>query len=446
MLKNSKLFNIKKFKFSNKFSLKYFSSSNKQNVDESSSGTSNPSKEFEKRVNTISKNENEDYSSVEHYMKVFNEKVYKQNLDLSNKLSEIFKEDSQPSGAKIFTAINEINKINLNNSSALLQVFLNQILKYNDSVRLFIQQSEKKSSKYSNLIPLTIFLIWISAGIFIYSFYKKRNFNYEKVFETLYKNYNDIAAKSFKIDVAFPIYDDHKNVTNSINYDEYNHIVLIGPKASGKTESVKHFCLSQCLKDNLALYIDLNNSEGINDVVQFERLIRNKLVESYEGKEISFVNSSIVQSDEFARKLCEYLKSKRVYLVFDNYDSERDNAKIFNIAIPSILDKRGWKSLTISDSNEITKNAISHNLTVKYINFIQTRSFKNYLVDKLNTYCKKRVEYSNLELFTEENMNLLYKNFYFFSFKDLADYLHGNNSISSISNLFIIFRFHFKER
>jgi hypothetical protein len=444
MIKSTKIFNFKNIKFTNRLSIKLFSSGPKHSTDDSSNVNQNAFKEFEKRVNTIAKNENDDYSSVEHYMKVFNEKVYKQNLDLSNKLSEIFKEDTQPSGAKIFTAINEINKINLNNSSALLQVFLNQILKYNDSVRLFIQQSEKKSSRYSSLIPLSIFLIWISAGIFIYSFLKNRNFNYEKVFENLCKNYNDNASKLFKIDVSFPIFDDHKNVTNSINFDEHSHIVLIGPRALGKTESVKHFCLSQCLKDNLALYIDLNTSESIDDVAKLERLVRNKLIENYTGKEISHVNASIVQSDEFARKLNEYLRSKRVFFVFDNYNMDRDKTKIFNIAIPSITEKRGWKSLIISDNNEIVKNAITHNLTVKYLNFIQTRSYKNYLVEKLNTYCKKRVEYSNLELFTEDNMNLLFKNFYFFSFKDLADYLDGNNSIKSKLYFYsLICRLHF---
>jgi hypothetical protein len=429
MIKSIKFFNLKKLKFANKLNLKFFS--NKHVTEDSSNNSPNPSKEFEKRVNSITKNENDDYSSVEQYMKVFNEKVYKQNLDLSNKLVDIFKEDNQASGAKIFTAINEINKINLNNSSALLQVFLNQILKYNDSVRLFIQQSEKKSSKYSSLIPLSMFLIWISAGIFIYSFYKMSTFNYEKVSENLFKSYNDNAAKLFKIDVAFPIFDDHKSVINTINFDEYNHIVLIGPKAIGKTESVKHFCLSQCLKDNLALYVDLNNTEAVNDITQFQRLVRNKLIENYTGKDITIANASIVNSDEFAKKLVEYLKTKRVYFVFDNYNSERDHSKLFNIAISSIKENRGWKSLVISDNNEITKTAISNNLTVKYINFIQTRSFKNYLVEKLNTYCKKRVEYSNLDLFTEENMSSLYKNFYYFSFKDLNDYLRGNSSIES---------------
>ena len=429
MIKNTKHFNLKKLKFTSKLNLKFFS--NKHGSEDSTTNSSNPSKEFEKRVNSITKNENDDYSSVEQYMKVFNEKVYKQNLDLSNKLVDIFKEDNQASGAKIFTAINEINKINLNNSSALLQVFLNQILKYNDSVRLFIQQSEKKSSKYSSLIPLSMLLIWISAGIFIYSFYKMSTFNYEKVSENLFKSYNDNAAKLFKIDVAFPIFDDHKSVINTINFDEYNHMVLIGPKAIGKTESVKHFCLSQCLKDNLALYVDLNNTEAVNDITQFQRMVRNKLIENYTGKDLTSANASIVNSDEFAKKLVEYLKTKRVYFVFDNYNSERDHSKLFDIAIGSIKEIRGWKSLVISDNNEITKSAISNNLTVKYINFIQTRSFKNYLVEKLNTYCKKRVEYSNLDLFTEENMNSLYKNFYYFSFKDLNDYLHGNSSIES---------------
>ena len=65
------------------------------------------------------------------------------------------------------------------------------------------------------------------------------------------------------------------------------------------------------------------------------------------------------------------------------------------------------------------------------MNFIQTRTFKNYLVEKINTYAKKRVDYSNLELFSEENINSLFKHFYYFSYDDLFKYIEANNSVQS---------------
>ncbi len=130
--------------------------SNKNGTEDNTINSSSLEKKLKKRVNSITKNENDDYSSVKQYIKVINKRVNKQNLHLSKKFVDIFKEDNQASSAKIFTAINELNKINLNNSSALVQVFPEQTLKYNDSVRIFIQQSEKKSSNHSSLIPLSI--------------------------------------------------------------------------------------------------------------------------------------------------------------------------------------------------------------------------------------------------------------------------------------------------
>jgi hypothetical protein len=403
--------------------------------------SSNASKEFEKKLNSVSKQDDEEFSSIEQYMKIFNDKIYKQNVELTNKLSEIFKEEgsgvsggsSSTSGAKIFTAVNEINKINLNNSSKLLQVFLNQILKYNDSVRLFIQQSERKNTRFNYLVPLTLFFLWVCGSLYLYSFYKRNFINYDKLFDNIVKFYNDEAPKLFKINIKFPIYDDHKNVTNLLNFDAYKHIVLIGPHSIGKSESVKHFCLSQALKDVLSIYIDLNT---IGEVQNFKNIVRNKLVENYKGNDISLINIDKITTDLTSHELFEFLKSKNVYFVFDNYNHERDHQKVFDHSIPSITNNSNWKSLIVSSNNEIYENATKNNLEVKYVNFIQTRTFKNYLVEKLNTFVKKRVDYSNLELFSEENINTLFKHFYYFSYDDLFRFIEANNSIQSKTIIF----------
>lgn len=418
-------------------SCKFFSTKG----SESSTSSSNASKEFEKKINSVSKQDDEEFTSIEQYMKIFNDKIYKQNVELTNKLSEIFKEEVSPngsstntSGAKIFTAVNEINKINLNNSSELLQVFLNKILKYNDSVRLFIQQSERKNTRFNYLVPLTLFFIWICGSIYIYSFFKKNFINYDKLFDNLIKFYNDEAPKLFKINIKFPIFDDHKNVTNLLNFDAYKHIVLIGPQSIGKSESVKHFCLSQALKDVLAIYIDLNT---VGELQDFKNIIIKKLVENYKGNDISLFNTcmdKIIFSQMNSYQLFEFLKSKNMYFVFDNYNHERDQERVFLYSIPNITNISNWKSLIVSSNNQIYENATKNNLEVKYVNFIQTRTFKNYLVEKINTYAKKRVDYSNLELFSEENINCLFKHFYYFSYDDLFRYIEANNSVQSNIN------------
>lgn len=389
-----------------------------------------PSKEFEKHVNDVSKSQNENYSSIEQYMKVFNDKVYKQNVDLTNKLIDIYKDDKAIPGAKIFNAVNEINKMNLNNSSTLLQVFLNQIMKYNDSVKLFIQQSEKKNARFGSLLPITILLIWICGGIFLYSFYKRNFINNEKLFANLVEKYNDEAPSNFKINVKYPIFDEHSNVGNSIKYELYKHIVLIGPASIGKTESVKHFCLSQCLKDLLTIYVDLNSIDQ-NTGFSIEAVVRDILVKNYNGSEISNLNENLIHNKKFAHQLFEYLKNNEVCFVFDNYEHERDNKRILQLSIPNITQNPNWKSLIVSNNNEILQNALENHLEVQYVNFLQTKTFKNYLFEKLNSYSKKRVEYSNLELFTENNLNNIFKQFYFFSFNDVFNYLESNNSIES---------------
>ena len=262
--------------------------------------------------------------------------------------------------------------------------------------------------------------------------------NLEKTFDNMVKFYNDQAPKYFKINIKFPIFDDHKNVTNALNFDMHKHILLIGPHSIGKTESVKHFCLTQSLKDVLTIYIDLNtlNIGGAAADSEFNstllhNIVRDKLIENYEGKDITSLNREVFLTQEVSIKLFEYLKTRNVYFIFDNYNHKRDAELVMNHSLPNIVNNSNWRSLVVSDNNEVYRTSLENNLEVKYVNFVQTRTYKNYLVEKLNSFVKKRVEFSNLELFDEENINNLFKNFYYFSYEDLFRYLEANNSIES---------------
>ena len=82
--KSTKLFSLESTNI--KFTKKLFSENNSEKL----------SKNFEKRINSVKPDEEDEehYSNIEQYMKVFNERVYKQNSDLTQKLTEIFKENT----------------------------------------------------------------------------------------------------------------------------------------------------------------------------------------------------------------------------------------------------------------------------------------------------------------------------------------------------------------
>ncbi len=405
-------------------------------TDDTTTVDTNPSLQFEKQINSVT--DTEDNQSMDQYLKTFNDKVYKQNVELTNKLVDIFK-DETPSGAKIFTTVNEINKINLNNSLSLLQVFLNQILKYNDSVRLFIQQSEKKNSRYSGLIPLTILFLWACGLVYLYSFYRQNYINYNKTFDMLIKNYNDNGSTSYKIKIKYPILDDHKNVTNFITFDTNRHIVLIGPNSMGKTESVKHYCLRQSLKDIFTVYIDLNSVCGGGENFDIKELVKAALLEKYKNNELSFM----MNDENVTFRLFDYLSNRNMCVVFDNYNHSRDEKRVMNSSVPFMKSNINWKSLIVASDNELLEKAVESKLEVRYLNFVQTKAFKSYLVEKLNSYCKKKVEFSNLELFNDDNIMSLYKNFYYFSFDDLFGHLDLNSSVEGMVIIYIYAYFYF---
>jgi hypothetical protein len=379
--------------------------------------------QFDKRINQIS-NTTEDISSIEQYVKTFNDKVYKQNLELSNKLQELFQDESK-SGAKIFTAVNEINKINLNNSATLLDVFLKQILKYNDSVRLFIKQNEKKYTRYNYMYPWTLAIVWLCVGAYFYEIFIRKRVRTEAIIERMIKNYLEFSPQFFKTNKVIPIFDDHKNITNSINFDLSSNLVLIGPEAMGKTESINYFCLSQNQKDSLTIYINLDKI-GLRHSFQ-------KVVSTTLSKNSEIVNSENIEflhSEEFCSKLLDILSTRsQVTFIFDNYRNSRDENFIFEKALPAIRNVKAFKSVTLANNNEIYKKAKFNNVQVKYLNFSSTRAFKNFLVEKINSYLKKRIEFSNVELFNEENLKSLFEQEYFFSFDDLQKYISKNNSL-----------------
>jgi hypothetical protein len=387
---------------------------NRFNFCNKSKGT----KEFEKRLNTTDPLP-EDFANIEQYSKIFNEKIYKQNVEITNKLNEIFSQDGN-TGTKVFTAVNEINRVNLNNTSTMLGVFLNQILKYNDSVRLFIQHSERKGNKSNSYILLTAILAWLFGGIYLYKLYIE-SINYDSYFENMLKNYYDTSPDRYKLELDYPAYNDSEYISSIINFIGFNNIVLIGPKGTGKTEAIKSYCTKNWNRDNLLVYIDLNtiNHSGERS---FDKVVIDK--------PNAGLGEKIQRRDIYYKVIFEKLKSKDAVFVFDNYDHQRDKDFLFN-NLEYFKTSKNWKSITISDNNNIYPDAAVNDMGIKYVSFTQGNNFKSYLYDKISNYARKKTKFSNTELFTFDNLGQIYDNFAYFSFADLQNYLELNSSLKS---------------
>jgi hypothetical protein len=378
-------------------------------------------KEFEKRLNSTDPLP-EDYANIEQYSKIFNEKIYKQNLEITNKLNEIFTQDGNANiGTKVFTAVNEINRINLNNTSTMLQVFLNQILKYNDSVRLFIQHSERKGSRSNSYILMTALFVWVFGGIYLYNQYKQ-SVNYDHFFENMLKNYYDNSPERYKLETDLPVYNDSEYIGSIVNFVGAGNLILIGASGIGKSEAMRSFCTKQWNKDNLYIYFDLNTRPHSGDNCRFDKLVIKALGDGY---------NKLDRSDIFYTTLFEKLKDKEAVFVFDNYKHERDECFLFN-NIEFFKNNKNWKSITVADNNDIYQQGITNDMGIKYISFSQSGNFKSYLFDKISNYCRKKVKYTNLELFTSDNLNGIYDNLAYFSYGDLQKYLEFNSTIRSI--------------
>jgi hypothetical protein len=368
-------------------------------------------KEFEKRLNTTEPSE--DYASIEQYSKIFNEKISKQNVEIANKLNDIFANDTGNTGTKVFAAINEINRINLNNTSTMLSVFLNQILKYNDSVRLFIQQSEKKNNKSHFYILLTAMFAWIFGGVYLWKQYKK-SINYDTYFEKMLKEYYDICPNKYKLDKEYPLFTGSDYIANIVNFVGYTNIAILGPKGVGKTQAMHNYCMKGWNKDNLVIYIDLNNIGNNN----LKKIIVDTIV----------LDDRFKKGEKFYNIIYNKIKEKEAIIVFDNYNHKRDETLVFDNH-DYINSNTKWKSIIVSENNEMYERAINSNIEVKYVQHIQSNTYKNFLYDKISNYCRKKTQYTNLELFTSDNINTLFDSFAFFSFEDLEMYLKLNNTI-----------------
>jgi hypothetical protein len=381
---------------------------------------SKANKDFEKRLNSTDPLP-EDYANIEQYSKIFNEKIYKQNVEITNKLNEIFSQDGNTS-TKVFTAVNEINRINLNNTSTMLSVFLNQILKYNDSVRLFIQHSERKGGKSNTYLLLTALFIWLFGGIYLYNQYRD-SINYDSFVDNMLKAYYDNSPLLNKLDPEYPIFNDFDYIGSIINFVGNNNITLIGAKGIGKTEAIKALCTKNWDKDNLYIYLDLNTQSGDSCLKKFvvEKLLEGSKFNRYPT------------TDVFYKSVFDRLNQREAVFIFDNYNHKRDEKFLFS-NVDFIKSNKSWKSVIIADNNAIYEKAITNDIEIKYISFTQSNNFKSYLFDKVSNFCRKKTKYTNLELFHSDNLNQVYDNFAYFSYGDLVKYLEFNSTLKSNRN------------
>jgi len=68
-----------------------------------------------------------------------------------------------------------------------------------------------------------------------------------------------------------------------------------------------------------------------------------------------------------------------------------------------------------------------------------TKAFETYLVEQINSFCKKKIEYSNFEPFSDSTTNKFEQYFGLLKFSNLFEYIESNSKVegNKIVNLFI---------
>ena len=118
---------------------------------------------FLKNINHV---EGEDSKEIESFIKNFNNKLYKQNEQLTLKIGEMFENSDQKSHLLIFTAINEINKVNLSNTSKLLKIFLIESLR---SREISLNNNKSNGGNY----PWILLILFGTLG-YLFFYYSTR--------------------------------------------------------------------------------------------------------------------------------------------------------------------------------------------------------------------------------------------------------------------------------
>ena len=301
---------------------------------------------------------NQDFHNIESYLKVLNEKSNQDNFEVIKKITEIFKDDKN--SVKIFTIVEEINKINLSNSTNTLKIFLQNVLKYNEVFKLYLEETNKINRRYKFVIPFSLVIFSLLGLLYLKQQIK---FKPTKIAEKIVNNYFDNLKHHFKLNIKFPIFNDHRNLTNLIFFNESNSeniLCILGPSGIGKTESIKNYCFRETQNGKFIIYIDFKkwDNQSISEIISSILLssVKPKTWLSYMLKNIVDESTGVWGKEKLATEILNSLADKDVTLIFDHYSDEKNNKIVFDNI--NLFKSLNFNVLIMASNNEILPSAI----------------------------------------------------------------------------------------
>lgn len=429
-------------------------------------------------INNIIKEEKDDPKSIESFLKIFNTKMYKQNLELSNKLYDLFNNtsnDSKINESKVFVAINEINKVNIDNTSKLLKMFLSEVLKNQNKLlsnkKMLLHNNYNVINMSIKYLLLVCIFIWLIVNIT-----KKYDMNssllsliskntLDNIAFEIIKVCSDNNSNCFFYDTSeeelniFSNTDVQAVLDNSLTLN--SNLFLIGDKCIGKTKSLLNYIKKQSIDNitksniNNVFYIDLKKQNTKDIKNEFDFLIKifsfnlnnhnkNKstlikettnLIDEEKIKLIEKVDTLINESkilniyNDTSKYFPTYNKNK--LLIIDNFEYNANN-NILDII--NKLNHLNYKIVLSSNSSfNIERHLIKCNAAESYV-FKYLKADRTEALNKLKIKHLKggianisnKINYSSI-LYNDDLHTIITNNIHNSNLLEISDLLNNTN-------------------
>jgi hypothetical protein len=397
---------------------------------------------FMSSINDIDSSEKEDIRSVEVFIKNFNSKIYKQNVELTNKIHELFTSDlsekneeineknsnsnSNINHAKLFVAINEINNVNLNNISRLLKLFLMEVLRRrNDGPQ------QDTSSSNNNTI---LFLFMLLTALVAYSFYYNAEKSNSRLVTKLVDSFLNPELLEHQLSlINLPLFERIQIPTSfgSTATIQNKNLILIGKRGIGKSVSLIDYCLKESSKGNIVIYADLRKGYDWSKINSDEDLLREIIIKATPNINIVKKLAKLSHQDMnvITKEFLHLIENQNIQIVFDNFNYEEDHKLL---QLTHYFNLKNFKTIIASNCSLKLHfgilNSNFSNYKIKYLE-INEINFKKYLVDKVNKYMKLKLEKVGADKFDAYNIMVLKDLIGSFDFFHLNEYIDSNTSI-----------------
>lgn len=291
-------------------------------------------KEYEEAVNTFVSSINKvdvvepraDMKSIEAILKTINHKGNKQASDINLKLRDLFSSTSDENRkAKIFVALHEISKVNLNSTSKLLRLLLADLIFHR------LHEDEMDTNKYkfnasSYLYTINAFLLAFLA----YLLYQKTEPNYKKIATKL------LAAKDPENNTQKE-YKKYQNYTIPWNILlQESNLFIVGSELD---EEIKQMTITESSKGSFIQFCDCSQIDWKSTTGELD--ILHKIIILNSGERVPQLNHlTLTQFANLHKSIVQSLNKTNRIIVFSSLDAEKDSVVFEHI--PK-LNKLGYK-------------------------------------------------------------------------------------------------------